>query len=471
MRVICVLLFTVCLAVAYPQTGYNYEPANFQLNAVQPQLQQVAAYAPQEQLQTLPQFNGVGAPIEHSSYTTSQQISSVPFTESFGAHGSHETLQFDQHFPSQPAFSSDAAKIPADFSLSARNFEQGTSTGAAYTGFQANSPADFTHQQFPSQQSHLSQSNEGIANDVQSFQIHNSHSFGTGSGVSSAENADAISVDAPPTAPAAPAPQPNHQASFSPSAETASAQNFGAPESNFGASGPNFGAPEHNVQNALPAQPQAAPIHTTNVQKHIYVHVPPPDFEEPESQPQILSAPVTNKRHYKILFIKAPTVRQPKVIAPAQSIHEEKTLVYVLVKKPDQVQEFIQQAPAEAKRDKPEVYFIKYNTQKEVIGASEAAPPSLPVAGESLPAPIESSNLSEPLIDERSNAPQLPAFEPAADQSADSLEPSDEIHAPPPPAPQIDTLPAKSTYPANVQLPIPQQSSAPQPSRKYVPSN
>lgn len=82
--------------------------------------------------------------------------------------------------------------------------------------------------------------------------------------------------------------------------------------------------------------PQSAP--QTLIQKHIYVHVPPPS-EEDEFNAALSpeAAGISKQKHYKIIFIKAPS--SPSVsqqIAQAQAIqqqqNEEKTLVYVLVK-------------------------------------------------------------------------------------------------------------------------------------------
>jgi hypothetical protein len=101
------------------------------------------------------------------------------------------------------------------------------------------------------------------------------------------------------------------------------------------------------------------------VQKHIYVHVPPPEPEEHIAQrlPQFRPA----QKHYKIVFIKAPTPPTPtaaNIQLPGQD--EQKTLIYVLVKKPDEAEELNIQQPAPTQPSKPEVYFIKYKTQKQV---------------------------------------------------------------------------------------------------------
>lgn len=110
-----------------------------------------------------------------------------------------------------------------------------------------------------------------------------------------------------------------------------------------------------------------------NVEKHIYVHVPPEDLEERGHQHIQQQLPVSQpKKHYKIIFIKAPN-QQPSTnvytqIAQQQA-SEEKTLVYVLVKKPDEptIQD-IQQIQSTYKPSKPEVYFIKYKTHKDHEG-------------------------------------------------------------------------------------------------------
>ncbi|XP_055548786.1 uncharacterized protein LOC129732196 [Wyeomyia smithii] len=103
---------------------------------------------------------------------------------------------------------------------------------------------------------------------------------------------------------------------------------------------------------------------TQIVQKHIYVHIPPPEKEEP-SYPRVVQSGAPQK-HYKIIFIKAPTPPQPKApIIPPPPQNEEKTLVYVLHKKPEEPEEIVLPSAPPTKPSKPEVYFIKYKTQKE----------------------------------------------------------------------------------------------------------
>lgn len=102
----------------------------------------------------------------------------------------------------------------------------------------------------------------------------------------------------------------------------------------------------------------------TLIQKHIYVHVPPP--EAPEDRPIRNFAPsAPAQKHYKIIFIKAPTPPTPTapVIPALPAQDEQKTLIYVLVKKPEEAPEFSLPTIAPTQPSKPEVYFIKYKTQ------------------------------------------------------------------------------------------------------------
>nr|AWK28276.1 tweedle family cuticle protein [Nilaparvata lugens] len=104
------------------------------------------------------------------------------------------------------------------------------------------------------------------------------------------------------------------------------------------------------------------------VQKHIYVHVPPPDpdFQGPR-QPVI--PPPPPKKHYKIVFIKAPSypqVQAPVIPAPQSDI--EKTLIYVLHRNPTDAAPIVIPTAKPTQPAKPEVYFIRYKTKKELGG-------------------------------------------------------------------------------------------------------
>lgn len=112
----------------------------------------------------------------------------------------------------------------------------------------------------------------------------------------------------------------------------------------------------------------------------IYVHVPPPEAEEPAEIIARAPQPISHQKHYKIIFIKAPSPPSTKQIIQQQQQTEEKTLVYVLVKKPDSledIQQTIQAAPVNSAPNKPEVLsniqsfplFFRQNQKKINIGS------------------------------------------------------------------------------------------------------
>ncbi|KAJ8737237.1 hypothetical protein PYW07_000508 [Mythimna separata] len=112
-------------------------------------------------------------------------------------------------------------------------------------------------------------------------------------------------------------------------------------------------------QNYYQVQQQPAQVF-----KHFYVHAAP---EEPEvikpRAPIVLPPP---QKHYKIIFVKAPTESSPpSVIAPIQPQNEEKTIVYVLVKKPDEQPDVVLPKIEQKPPSKPEVYFIKYKNKED----------------------------------------------------------------------------------------------------------
>uniref|UniRef100_A0A182R4W1 DUF243 domain-containing protein n=1 Tax=Anopheles funestus TaxID=62324 RepID=A0A182R4W1_ANOFN len=106
------------------------------------------------------------------------------------------------------------------------------------------------------------------------------------------------------------------------------------------------------------------PVVKEEVHKHVYVHVAPEEKEEIHQK--VILPTYTKQKHYKIIFIKAPSPPTvSKVVLPQQPVNEEKTLVYVLHKKPELEQEIVVPPPATSKPSKPEVYFIKYKTKKQ----------------------------------------------------------------------------------------------------------
>lgn len=132
---------------------------------------------------------------------------------------------------------------------------------------------------------------------------------------------------------------------------------YGVPElpsSKYGPTRTSYGPPTQATANETPA-----PI----IHKHVYVHIPPVEPDYPAAPRPVAVSPV--QKHYRIIFIKAPTQSVPTPPPPAQAPeNEEKTIVYVLVKRPDDVQMVEVPTPAPTVPSKPEVYFIRYKTQE-----------------------------------------------------------------------------------------------------------
>lgn len=120
---------------------------------------------------------------------------------------------------------------------------------------------------------------------------------------------------------------------------------------------------------AYAAQQQSVHELPPIVTKHFYVHAAP---EEPEEAtvPRYVSLG-RNRKTYKVIFIKAPSTSPSTRIIPILPKHEEKTVVYVLSKKPDINQDIqIPEQPV-TEPTKPEVFFIKYKTPEEAEKARQ----------------------------------------------------------------------------------------------------
>jgi hypothetical protein len=133
--------------------------------------------------------------------------------------------------------------------------------------------------------------------------------------------------------------RPEPPSSYFPSGADSSGGNY--PQSTYGA-------------------PQQAPV----IHKHVYVHVPPPEAPEYKA-PKYIAPVAPPQKHYKIVFIKAPTPPTPTapVLPPLPQPDEEKTLIYVLVKKPEEQPDVVIPTQPPTQPSKPEVYFIRYKTQ------------------------------------------------------------------------------------------------------------
>ncbi|CAD6994701.1 unnamed protein product [Ceratitis capitata] len=104
----------------------------------------------------------------------------------------------------------------------------------------------------------------------------------------------------------------------------------------------------------------------TTVHKHVYVHVPPKDFEDEDViETRVRHAPAAKQNTTRSSSSKHPH-QHPYVHQWCHHHHKTKRrLIYVLHKKPEAVKDIVIPTAAPTKPSKPEVYFIKYKTKKE----------------------------------------------------------------------------------------------------------
>jgi hypothetical protein len=105
--------------------------------------------------------------------------------------------------------------------------------------------------------------------------------------------------------------------------------------------------------------------------RHVYVHSAPDDAAD--YQNKVIRVPGGGDKHVNIIFVKAPSSsfnQQTEVVLPEQP--EQKTVVYVLVKKGEHNNDVRIRAPAQTVQPKPEVFFIRYKNnggQQQAYGA------------------------------------------------------------------------------------------------------
>ncbi|XP_058061951.1 uncharacterized protein LOC131212197 [Anopheles bellator] len=147
---------------------------------------------------------------------------------------------------------------------------------------------------------------------------------------------------------------------------------YGAPKPEYGPPAEEYGPPPPTVYGPPPAQEYGPPPKL--ITKNVYVHVPPEEPTEIIRSPA-LQAPIP-KKHYKIIFIKAPAPPAPlRQVVPPQPQDEHKTLVYVLVRKPEDPVPLEIPVQETTEPNKPEVYFIKYK-QNEKEPPKQYGPPA-----------------------------------------------------------------------------------------------
>jgi hypothetical protein len=122
------------------------------------------------------------------------------------------------------------------------------------------------------------------------------------------------------------------------------------------------------------------------ISNHFYIHESPEDALTPEERQKEIEA--RRHKHYKIIFIKAPSEGSafaagstafgvqvdsnfsefnPKFLKlQIHSQNEEKTIIYVLSNKPEGISEDGEiPTPPEPITSKPEVFFVKYDSQAQ----------------------------------------------------------------------------------------------------------
>ncbi|XP_005176557.1 uncharacterized protein LOC101892429 [Musca domestica] len=106
------------------------------------------------------------------------------------------------------------------------------------------------------------------------------------------------------------------------------------------------------------------------VRKQFYVISAPEDSDsQPKQKHLVLGRP---QKNYRVVFIKAPNPGAGNVKYSAEfAPQEEKTVIYVLNKKENELDASDIATPAPTVPSKPEVFFIKYKTDEEAKQAQK----------------------------------------------------------------------------------------------------
>ncbi|CAL8126842.1 unnamed protein product [Orchesella dallaii] len=142
-----------------------------------------------------------------------------------------------------------------------------------------------------------------------------------------------------------------------------------------GGAGGLIGNPGGLIANA---PPQIGPVDDlgTDITKSVFVFSAPPDPFDYVPRQSVSKIPQRPQKHYQVLFINAPSPPPPhQHHVELPSPPELKTLVYVLVKKPERAPpiNFIKSGPS-GPSHKPEVYFIRYKNRGYGLSPSPVGP-------------------------------------------------------------------------------------------------
>ncbi|XP_039959092.1 uncharacterized protein LOC120773942 [Bactrocera tryoni] len=115
-----------------------------------------------------------------------------------------------------------------------------------------------------------------------------------------------------------------------------------------------------------PSQPTAEPIIT---KQFFLVSAPEDSEEQTRSKHFVIGRP---QKNYRVVFIKAPSSDNANLKLTAEyAPQEEKTVIYVLSKKDNDLNIGEISTPAPTQPTKPEVFFIKYKTPEEAAAAQK----------------------------------------------------------------------------------------------------
>lgn len=116
--------------------------------------------------------------------------------------------------------------------------------------------------------------------------------------------------------------------------------------------------------------PPATIVQEPLITKQFYLHTAPPENNAVQkSRHLIIGRP---QKNYRVIFIKAPAADTAGVRLSAEYAPiEEKTVIYVLSQKEQELDLNNIAAPSPTQPSKPEVFFIKYKTAEEASAAQK----------------------------------------------------------------------------------------------------
>ncbi|XP_017038200.1 uncharacterized protein TwdlZ [Drosophila kikkawai] len=119
--------------------------------------------------------------------------------------------------------------------------------------------------------------------------------------------------------------------------------------------------------------PPANPVMEPIITKQFYSISPAEDPEdlEPRSKHLVIGQP---RRNYRVIFIRAPAANSERLRYTAElAPQEERTVIYVLTKKQQELEATDIVAPREKPQteQKPDIFFIKYKTNEEAAAAQK----------------------------------------------------------------------------------------------------